>query len=185
MAFLADRGEKPDLTLRALLVELKDRGMVVSYYALWHFLQHEGITFKKKPARTPNRTGLMSKGGVRRWKRASGVRSIRARLVFIDETWAKTNMTRIHGRCAKRPTPRRQSALRPMADPHLPGGFALRRPRPPPRVIDEPINGRSSLQWVQAKYLTLHALDVPVDDSKVFVFHALPFGDTRPCHPGP
>ena len=44
-------GEKPDLTLRALLLELKERGMVVSYYALWHFLQHEGITFKKKPAR--------------------------------------------------------------------------------------------------------------------------------------
>jgi transposase len=48
---LARIAEKPDLTLRALLYELKDRGMVVSYYALWHFLQHEGITFKKKPAR--------------------------------------------------------------------------------------------------------------------------------------
>jgi transposase len=48
---LARVKEKPDLTLRALLFELKDRGMVVSYYALWHFLQHEGITFKKKPAR--------------------------------------------------------------------------------------------------------------------------------------
>jgi transposase len=24
-----------------------------------------------------------------------------ARLVFVDETWAKTNMTRTHGRCAK------------------------------------------------------------------------------------
>ena len=23
------------------------------------------------------------------------------RLIFIDETWAKTNMTRLHGRCAK------------------------------------------------------------------------------------
>lgn len=43
--------EKPDVTLRALLLELKERGMVVSYYALWHFLQHEGITFKKKSAR--------------------------------------------------------------------------------------------------------------------------------------
>ncbi len=31
---LARIAEKPDLTLRALLVELKDRGMVVSYYAL-------------------------------------------------------------------------------------------------------------------------------------------------------
>jgi len=52
---LARIAEKPDLTLRALLLELKERGMVVSYYALWHFLQHEGITFKKKPARL--RTG--------------------------------------------------------------------------------------------------------------------------------
>jgi transposase len=48
---LARIAEKPDLTLGALLLELKERGMVVSYYALWHFLQHEGITFKKKPAR--------------------------------------------------------------------------------------------------------------------------------------
>ena len=47
--------EKPDLTLRALLRELADRGLVVSYYALWHFLQHEGVTFKKKPSRL--RTG--------------------------------------------------------------------------------------------------------------------------------
>jgi transposase len=45
----------PDLTLRALLKELADRGLVVSYYALWHFLQHEGVTFKKKPSRL--RTG--------------------------------------------------------------------------------------------------------------------------------
>jgi transposase len=52
---LARIAEKPDLTLRALLQELKERGLVVSYYALWHFLQHEGVTFKKKPARL--RTG--------------------------------------------------------------------------------------------------------------------------------
>ena len=52
---LARLAEKPDLTLRALLLELRERGMVVSYYALWHFLQYEGITFKKKPAR--QRTG--------------------------------------------------------------------------------------------------------------------------------
>ena len=52
---LARIAEKPDLTLRALLKELADRGLVVSYYALWHFLQHEGVTFKKKPSRL--RTG--------------------------------------------------------------------------------------------------------------------------------
>jgi transposase len=46
---------KVDLTLRALLKELADRGLVVSYYALCHFLHHEGVTFKKKPSRL--RTG--------------------------------------------------------------------------------------------------------------------------------
>jgi transposase len=49
---LADR---PDVTLRALLAELAERGIQVSYYAVWHFFEHEGISFKKKPAR--QRTG--------------------------------------------------------------------------------------------------------------------------------
>ena len=48
---LARIAEKPDLTLRALLTELAERGLLVSYYALWHFLRHEGVTFKKKPSR--------------------------------------------------------------------------------------------------------------------------------------
>src|SRR5882762_4024811 len=47
--------EKPDLTLRALVGELAQRGIVVSYYAVWHFFEHEGISFKKKPVR--QRTG--------------------------------------------------------------------------------------------------------------------------------
>jgi transposase len=42
---------KPDITLRALLAELAERGIKVSYYAVWHFFEHEGISFKKKPAR--------------------------------------------------------------------------------------------------------------------------------------
>jgi hypothetical protein len=32
------------VTLRALLAE---RGNKVSYYAVWHFVEHEGISFKK------------------------------------------------------------------------------------------------------------------------------------------
>ena len=35
-----------------------------------------------------------------RWKQHQGRLDPR-RLVFIDETWAKTNMTRRHGRCAR------------------------------------------------------------------------------------
>lgn len=43
--------EKPDLTLRALVAELADRGIPASYGAVWRFFKHAGITFKKKPAR--------------------------------------------------------------------------------------------------------------------------------------
>jgi transposase len=47
--------EKPDITLRALAAELVVRGIAVSYFAVWHFFEHEGVSFKKKPAR--QRTG--------------------------------------------------------------------------------------------------------------------------------
>jgi transposase len=47
--------EKPDLTLRGLLAELAERGVAVSYGAIWGFFASEGISFKKKPAR--RRTG--------------------------------------------------------------------------------------------------------------------------------
>jgi transposase len=52
--------QTPDVTLRALLAELADRGIKVSYYAVWHFFEHEGISFKKKPPR--ERTGSPRRG---------------------------------------------------------------------------------------------------------------------------
>ena len=48
---LSRLAEKPDVTLRGLLAELAERGVIVSYYTVWHFFEREGITFKKKPAR--------------------------------------------------------------------------------------------------------------------------------------
>jgi transposase len=39
--------EQPDITLRALLAELAERGIKVSYYAVWHFFEHEGINFRR------------------------------------------------------------------------------------------------------------------------------------------
>ncbi len=42
----------PDLTLRAVLAELADRGVVVNYYAVWHFFEHEcEIASKSDPSR--------------------------------------------------------------------------------------------------------------------------------------
>jgi len=44
---LARLAEKPDLTLHALLGELRERGVVVSCDTLWRFLRKEKISFKK------------------------------------------------------------------------------------------------------------------------------------------
>jgi transposase len=57
---LARLAEKPDITLRALGAELAARGIKVSHFAVWHFFEHEGISFKKKPAR--QRAGSSRRG---------------------------------------------------------------------------------------------------------------------------
>lgn len=50
-AFILDRIETvPNLTLRALAAELAQRGVVVSYGAVWTFVHREGLSFKKKRA---------------------------------------------------------------------------------------------------------------------------------------
>jgi putative transposase len=43
--------EKPDLTISALAEELAARGIKVGRFAVWHFLQHERLSFKKNSAR--------------------------------------------------------------------------------------------------------------------------------------
>ena len=49
---LARIAEKQDLTLRAVVAELAERGTPASYgAAVWRFFKHEGITFKKNSAR--------------------------------------------------------------------------------------------------------------------------------------
>lgn len=45
----------PNISLRALAAELAERGIVVSYGAVWTFVHREGLSHKKKPA--PRRTG--------------------------------------------------------------------------------------------------------------------------------
>jgi transposase len=69
------------------------------------------------------------------------------RLIFIDETWAKTNMTRLHGRCAKGrrligkvPHGHRRT-LTFVAGLRCDGIIA-------PCVFDGPIDGESFLAWV-------------------------------------
>lgn len=50
-AFILDRIEAvPNLSLRALAAELAERGVIVSYGAVWTFVHREGLSFKKKRA---------------------------------------------------------------------------------------------------------------------------------------
>jgi len=48
---LSRLAEKPDLTLHALLGELREQNVVVSCDTLWRFLRREKISFKKNRAR--------------------------------------------------------------------------------------------------------------------------------------
>jgi len=41
----------PDLTLRGLVIELRDRGVVTSYGSVWRIVRDAGVTFKKNAVR--------------------------------------------------------------------------------------------------------------------------------------
>jgi transposase len=41
----------PDLTLRALVIELGERGVVTSYGSVWRIVHEAGVTFKKNTVR--------------------------------------------------------------------------------------------------------------------------------------
>jgi transposase len=81
------------------------------------------------------------------WRQYQG-RLDPSRLVFIDETWAKTNMTRSHGRA-----PRGKRLVAKVPHGHwrtLTFLAALRCDRiDAPCVIDGPINGESFLAYVE------------------------------------
>ena len=99
-----------------------------------------------------------------RWKRHQDRLDPR-RLVFIDETWAKTNMTRSHGRCAKG---RRLVAKAPHGRWRtLTFLAALRHDRiDAPCVLDGPINGQSFRAYVEQFLVpTLAPGDVVIMDN--------------------
>jgi len=57
---LARLAAVPDLTLRALVVELGERGVVTSYGSVWRIVHDAGISFKKNSVR--HRTGSSRRG---------------------------------------------------------------------------------------------------------------------------
>src|ERR1700719_4235814 len=82
---LARIAAAPDLPLHDIGRELAARNVRVGYGTIWRFFAKEKITFKKNRAR---------------WQEDQKQLDPK-RLVFIDETWAKTNMAPTHGRCRR------------------------------------------------------------------------------------
>ena len=50
-AWLIQRCQSADFTLRGLVAELGERGLKVDYRAVWEFVHAEKLSFKKNPAR--------------------------------------------------------------------------------------------------------------------------------------
>ncbi len=156
---------QPDMTL----LEIQERliancGERFSSSVIWRFFDRHEITFKKRP-RMPRSSGAPDVQK-QRWDWFAGQLDLDpTKLVFIDETWASTNMARKRGRC------RRGRRLR-AAIPHghyktitLLAGLRLSG-LVAQKAFDRPINAASFEEWVE-KYLvpTLSKGDIVVMDN--------------------
>jgi hypothetical protein len=90
---------RPDMTLEELRDALAQEGIRIGRSSVDRFVKARGLTLKKSRSTLPNRTGRMSRPRAAWRDRQPGMNS--AQFVFIDETWATTNMTRQRGRCPR------------------------------------------------------------------------------------
>ena len=91
---------RPDLTISELLQELSGAGIKVGRSSVGRFVGRLDLTYKKtlRAAEQQRPDGAAAR---RAWGAAQ--KSLDpSRLVFIDETWASTNMAPRYGRCEKR-----------------------------------------------------------------------------------
>ncbi|NMA97571.1 MAG: IS630 family transposase [Phyllobacteriaceae bacterium] len=135
---------RKDISLEELRAGLAEIGLIVSVAGLHRFFVRRGMTPQKKTGHAieQDRPDILKQR--REW--FDGQIDLEPeRLVFIDETWTATNMTRSHGRCPK------GERLR-MGFPHghrktttLVAGLRMTG-MVAPMVLDGPING----DWFEA-----------------------------------
>ncbi|WP_445215585.1 IS630 family transposase [Bradyrhizobium sp. Pa8] len=163
-AFIVERiTQTPHLTLHGLKAELATRGVKVSHNAVWLFLRREGLRFKKTLFALEQARADVSRRR-QRWRSwQAGLDP--GRLVFIDETWIKTNMAPLRGWGPK------GARLRGFA-PHghwrtLTFLGALRHDQlTAPCVFDGPINGECFRAYVKHLLLpTLREGDIVILDN--------------------
>jgi transposase len=93
--WLLQRIKERYFTLRELVAELAERGLKVDYRSVWEFVHAEKLSFKKSVA-----AGERDRPDVARrraqWTKCQD-RIEPERLVFIDETWTRTDMAALRG----------------------------------------------------------------------------------------
>ena len=94
--WLLERIKGGDFTLRGLVAELAERGLKVDYHTMWDFVHAEKLSFKKKTLVASERDRPDVARRRKQWVKYQG-RIDPERLVFIDETWTKTNMAALRG----------------------------------------------------------------------------------------
>ncbi|WP_422366280.1 IS630 family transposase [Pelagibius sp.] len=163
-AFIVERIEQtPHLTLHGLKDELAARGVKVSHNAVWLFLRREGLRFKKTLfALEQTRVDIAR----RRWRWKSWQSRLDPqRLVFIDETWIKTNMAPLRG---WGPKGKRLRGFAPQGRWRTMTFLAALRcdGLTAPCVFDGPINGQAFRAYVDQLLLpTLRPGDIVVMDN--------------------
>ena len=85
----------PNVTLRGLARELGERGITVCHGTVGRFLRREDQSFKKTVFPAEQLRPKLARHRAR-WK-AHQDKVDQSRLVFIDETWIKTNMAPLRG----------------------------------------------------------------------------------------
>ena len=94
-AWLLERTREKDFTLRGLVADLAERSLKVDYRTMWNFVHAEKLSFKKTVlASEQDRPDVARRHG--QWTKYQG-RIAPEHLVFIDETWSKTNMAPLRG----------------------------------------------------------------------------------------
>jgi len=138
---------RPDLTISELQQELTGAGIKVGRSSVGRFVERLKLTYKKKTLRASEQQRPDVAAAREAWSETQKSLDPR-RLVFIDETWASTNMAPRYGRCEK--------GKRLIA--HVPFGHwktttliaALRHDGvTAPCVFDGPINGEKFRAYVE------------------------------------
>ncbi len=115
------RFKEQDFTLRGLVAELASRGLKVDYKTVWKFVHAERLSFKKNVlASERDRPDVARRR--EQWKKYQ-TRVDPGRLVFIDETWTKTNMAPLRG-WAPGQEAQNQGSARPLENHDVSGGAA-------------------------------------------------------------